>query len=96
MLGLCLGPLDNHTGWARRTSYNIVRIKSLRCSDLGDPSRFKIRHRFLPARRIASIMRVLLHPHRDRLEPRRVSVCCVRPHDAADVLVAVEHVVIVV
>ena len=41
-------------------------------------------------------MRALRHPCRDRPEPWRLSRCRVRPHDAADVLLAVEHVAVVV
>jgi|NGEPerStandDraft_8_1074529.scaffolds.fasta_scaffold196372_1 hypothetical protein len=41
-------------------------------------------------------MRALRHARRDRPEPRRVSAGLVCPHDAANVLVAVEYVVIIV
>jgi hypothetical protein len=60
------------------------------------PRLLKRRHRGLWRRRIATIMRALRHPRRDRPEPGRLSVGCVRPQDATDVPVAVEHIVIVV
>jgi hypothetical protein len=44
----------------------------------------------------ATILRVLRHARRDRPEPRRLTAGRVRPHDAADVPLAVEHVVVVV
>jgi hypothetical protein len=59
-------------------------------------SRLEIRHRLLTARHIASILRVLRHARRDRPEPRRVPAGRVRPQDAADVPLAVEHVVVIV
>ena len=60
------------------------------------PRRLEIRHRLLAARRIASIMRVLRHPRRDRPEPAAIFRRGVGPQDAPDVPVAVEHVVVVV
>ena len=59
-------------------------------------ARLEIRHRFLPRRRVTAIMRVLRHARGDRPKPGRVSVGRVRKKDATDVLVAVEHVVIIV
>jgi hypothetical protein len=60
------------------------------------PPRLEIHYRFLAACRLASIMRVLRHPRRDRPELERASARRVRRHDAADLPVAVEHVVVVV
>jgi hypothetical protein len=60
------------------------------------PLRLEISHRFLAACRIASIRSRLRHPRRDRPEPAAIFWRRMRPHDAADVLVAVEHVVVVV
>src|ERR1017187_4733914 len=48
------------------------------------PRRLEIRHRFLAVRSIATIMRVLRHPRRDRPEPAAIRRRRVRPHDAAD------------
>jgi hypothetical protein len=58
------------------------------------PSRLEIRHRILPRSPVASIMRVLWHPRRDRPEPRCLSGRRVRSHDPPDGLVTIEHVVI--
>jgi len=41
-------------------------------------------------------MRVLRHSGRNRPKPFAVFRCCVRPHDAANVALAVEHIVVVV
>ena len=41
-------------------------------------------------------MRVLRHSGRNRSKPFSVFRCCVRPHDAANVALAVEHIVVVV
>jgi hypothetical protein len=57
------------------------------------PPRLETRHRFLPRRRVAPIMRILRNARRDRPEPGRVSAGRVRPQDAADVPLAVEHVI---
>ena len=58
--------------------------------------RLKVRHRFLARRRIAAIIGRLRDARRDRPKPGRVSAGRVRPHDAADVLVAIDHVIIIV
>ena len=60
------------------------------------PRGFKIRHRFLPRRRVASIMGVLRHSRRDRPKPLAICRRSVRPHDAGNVLLAVEDVIIIV
>jgi hypothetical protein len=41
-------------------------------------------------------MRVLRRPRRDRPELERTSARRVRPHDAADVLLAVEYIIVIV
>jgi hypothetical protein len=41
-------------------------------------------------------MRVLQHTRRGRLKPAAIFRRRVRPHDATDVLVAVEHIVVVI
>ena len=41
-------------------------------------------------------MRVLRHPRRDCPEPATIFRRRVRPHDAADVPVAIEHVIIII
>ena len=56
----------------------------------------EIRHRLLTALSIPSIMRVLRHARGDRPEPAAICRRGVGPEDAADVPVAVEHVVVVV
>ena len=60
------------------------------------PPRLEIRHRFLPGGGIAPIIGALRHARRDRPEPSAICRPRVRPHDAADVLVDIEHIVIIV
>ena len=60
------------------------------------PCRLKIRHRLLTARSITAIMRALRDARGDRPEPTAILRRCVGPHDPTDVMVAVEHIVIVV
>jgi len=50
----------------------------------------------LARRRVAAISRVLRHARRDRPKPPAIFRRSVGPQDAADVLVAVKYIVIVV
>ena len=65
-------------------------------SGLPLPRRLKIYHRILSRRRIAPIMRVLWHPRRDRPKPRCAGRRLGMKHDAADMLAAVEHLIVFV
>jgi hypothetical protein len=82
------GPLrDSHSAF-------LIRGSRPRATGLKPPRRFEFRHGILASRRVASIMRILWHARRDRPKPFPICRRRVRPHDAADVLFAVEHVVV--